>query len=356
MTKKISSLSYFALALLIALLPASGSTLCPCKQNQIDNHLKKNNIPPRIQWNENFGYCGETSLISAGLYYGQYISQYEARAIASKNKPQNKEGSQLLLGVNDAKAASLMHLNAIEWDTAAEKSTDQFLAWVKQNVVKGYPVAIGVYTNEYLFYQNTKPNAGDPDYDHIVPVFGVDSNRLITDPNYYAFDTIYFSDNGLWGDPSNPPFIFSYPFGSFQASRKQANAKNGPVYSLANDGSNYGIAITGVKDLNGDTLPVRVDTNFNAELPSIKNGTSKRPAPMLLELAITISKLEPFVEYHLYRYNNLKDVPDSDFNAHGDQAYAKWKILIDSGSTFAMTDNIMSNEVAVYRAVRADAP
>ena len=32
-----------------------------------------NPIPPRLQWNENNGYCGEMSFISAGLYYGQYL-------------------------------------------------------------------------------------------------------------------------------------------------------------------------------------------------------------------------------------------------------------------------------------------
>ncbi len=42
---------------------------------------------------------------------------------------------------------------------------------------------------------------------------------------YYADDVIHFSDNGLWGLPSNPPYLFNYTFGSFQASRKQANDK-----------------------------------------------------------------------------------------------------------------------------------
>ena len=33
-------------------------------------------MPPRLQWNTNYGYCGEVSLISAGLFFGQYCSQY----------------------------------------------------------------------------------------------------------------------------------------------------------------------------------------------------------------------------------------------------------------------------------------
>ncbi len=44
-------------------------------------------IGPRFQWEENNGYCGETSLISAGLYYGQYGSQYDARAYVRMSTP-----------------------------------------------------------------------------------------------------------------------------------------------------------------------------------------------------------------------------------------------------------------------------
>ena len=67
-------------------------------------------IPSRLQWNGNYGYCGEVSFISAGLYYGQYLSQYDARAIASKNARQSITSSQLLLGVNDEYAARSLRL------------------------------------------------------------------------------------------------------------------------------------------------------------------------------------------------------------------------------------------------------
>ena len=89
-------------------------------------------IPPRLQWNANFGYCGEVSLISAGLYFGQYVSQYDARAIASNGAPQYLSGSQLLLGVNDQTAAAAMHLNALAWDESEGSGSQAFLAWVKQ--------------------------------------------------------------------------------------------------------------------------------------------------------------------------------------------------------------------------------
>lgn len=316
-------------------------------------YIQKNNIPPRLQWNANQGYCGEVALISAGLYYGQYMSQYTARAIAIKNKPQTK--GQLLLGVNAKYAATQMHLRSVEWNTASEKSTDQFLVWVKHNVAKGYPVAIGIYTNEYLFYGNKNPNAGDPLYDHIVPVTEF-SSQYPLNSGYHGKDIIYFSDNGLWGNIHYRPYIFHYTCNNFQANRRQANAKNGVIYSLADGGINYGIAIMGVMDLNNDTLPVRVQTNVNYEKPSIKNGSNQEPIPMPLVLKITVSNLEPGIFYNVYKYNNVKSVPNSQFNAKASNAYKRWKIKIDSGTSYTITDHICSNEVAIYRAVKARAP
>ena len=72
-----------------------------------------NPIPPRTQWNANYGYCGETSFISAGLNYGQYLSQYDARAVASPNIRQSLPDSQLLLGVNDVAAAKRSYFTSL---------------------------------------------------------------------------------------------------------------------------------------------------------------------------------------------------------------------------------------------------
>lgn len=315
-------------------------------------YLQKNDIPPRLEWNANKGYCGEVALISAGLYYGQYMSQYTARAIAIKNKPQTN--GELLLGVNAKYAANKMHLKSVQWKTAKEKSTDQFLTWVKHNVAKGFPVAIGVYTNEYLFYGNTNPNAGDPVYDHIVAVYGF-SSQFPLNSTYHGKDIIYFSDNGLWGNRKNPPYLFDYMCNNFQADRQQANAKNGSIYSLADGGVNYGIAITGVIDLDNDTLPVRVQTNVNYEKPSIKNHSNQEPPSMPLVLKITVSNLKRCVLYNLYKYDNVESVPNSRFNANASRAVKKWPIKISSGTSITLTDNISSNETAIYRAVMATA-
>lgn len=317
-----------------------------------------NQLPPRIQWNANYGYCGEVSLISAGLYYGQYISQYDARALASNNTPQNRSSSQLLLGVNDVSAAKAMHLTTTTFNTAKQTNTASFLTWVKSNVTAGYPVVMGIFMNQSRFHGTKNLNAGDAEYDHIVVATGITSTHSLVGPAvYYSNDVIRFNDNGLWtGTPSGlPQNAFSYSFGTFPATRQQANAKTRPVYSLRN-GPNYGLAVTGIIDLSHETVPVRLTTSVNAELPRIVNGSNIRPAAKPVTLTITVSSLNPGTTYNLYRYNSMANVPDSNINANAAKAAQKWTITIPSGSTYTMTQTINSNATAVYRAVPVGAP
>ncbi|PLP55660.1 hypothetical protein CYK37_29475 [Mesorhizobium loti] len=311
-------------------------------------------MPPRHQWEANYGYCGEVSLISAGLYYGQYVSQYDARAIASKNADQSTEGSQLLLGVNDADAAAKMHLKATQWKGAA--NPENFLTWVKEKVASGYPVAIGVYKNARSFEESNDPEAGDREYDHIVVVNGISSKHPFRPSAYHSDDVITFSDNGLWSPDGEPDFIYKSPFGSFQANRRQANSRSHPIYSLRNDGRNYGVAITGIIDRDGQTLPVRVSTNVNYEKPVMDEGANTRPASQDLTLTVTVSGLVPGVSYNLYRYNEFQSVPNAGFNAAADKADKTWEIKIKSGSSFSMKEKIKSDQIAVYRAVPETAP
>ena len=101
-------------------------------------------VEPRLQWNANFGYCGETSFISAGMRFGQYTSQWTARALASPHVPQTRASSQLLLGGNDLAAARRMRLSAVAFDTGNRDTPARFLGWVKSRFVRGDVVIIGV--------------------------------------------------------------------------------------------------------------------------------------------------------------------------------------------------------------------
>lgn len=198
-----------------------------------------NDIPLRIQWDQGTGYCGETCFVSAGLYYGQYMSEGTVRQIA---------GGELLLGQNDDATASAIHLTHSCWNRADYRG---FLNWIKTAVNNGHPVAIGVYMNESIFGSDYD----DPEYDHIVMVVGVDDTH------------IYFTDCGLYTGPGAQS-IYSVSFADFPQSRSGANSVDRP-YSLCNNTrvhgqttANYGIQFTGV---DGGYRPVHVDATPNNE-------------------------------------------------------------------------------------------
>jgi hypothetical protein len=85
----------------------------------------------------------------------------------------------------------------------------------------------------------------------------------------------------------------------------------------------------------------------------MKDGSNRRPDPMPLVLTVTVSGLTPGVAYRLYRYDELEKIPDSGFNAHASAAAQIRDIQISSGSHYTFRQDILSNEVAAYRCVRA---
>lgn len=308
-------------------------------------------LPPRLQWNENFGYCGETSLISAGLFYGQYCSQYTARDLASPDIDQNEEGSQLLLGVNFEPTVEAMRLKSNTFNTKNQRTSQEFLNWISREVLSNHPVIIGVFTNEYKFYGDEDTQAGDAEYDHIVPVVS------LTNPSNSGVLT--FSDNGLWtGSTKNnsPTFLFNLTNRDAFKTRAQANAPSAPIYSLIKRPDNYGISITGIIDTNKDTVPVILSTDVNYETPEIRDGSSNRPASMPLELTATVKIPNQGVAYNLYMYNSFESVPTSRFNAQASNAVKSWKIPTNSGTTYTVRVNIKSDQIAAFRAVRETAP
>jgi len=293
-------------------------------------------VPERLQWHQNYGYCWETSFISIGLGLGQYTSQYKMRHLTHPHLQQSDPKSQLLLGVSRTEdIADKVHYKHSEYSECTSEAKN-FLKWIKTQLYKGHGVIIGVYLNENLFYkhQNSKetlcnygkkkssclkeqscvPNKdgqgfceyGDPEYDHIVIVASLATKKPCMDINsceYDDEDIITISDHGLYsseceygnesmGCPgeqlklceqdftSKYKYLYSYKFKDFLKSRKEANQIDGPVYSLSNMSysgqnclGNYGIAIHGLKG-NSELLPITVKVSKNFECDMIQEGTS----------------------------------------------------------------------------------
>ncbi|MEX1209500.1 MAG: hypothetical protein WEA35_01355 [Candidatus Nanopelagicales bacterium] len=312
-------------------------------------------MAPRLQWNANSGYCGETSFISAGMRYGQYTSQWTARSLASPGVPQWKASSQLLLGGNDLRAAKAMRLSAVTFDSRTQRSTQEYLRWIKGRFLRGHVVIMGVFNNVTTLGE-TPP--GDAQYDHIVPVMGIGSQSPLRRDGvrYHRSDAITISDNGLYNVGPTYPYLFSYRFSDLPMTRSEANRPGGALYSLRPTPPNYATAVTGIVDDEGVTIPVRLTSDANSEGTWNVTVGKQPPAPTAITLTAHVSIPDDGVAYNVYLYDDFADVPTRGFNAAADRAVQTWQILAGSRSTWRVTINAMSDETRVFRAVPVTAP
>ena len=114
--------------------------------------------------------------------YGQYISQFDTRTLAT--------GDQLdeLNFDSTETAAKKMCLTYESYQQSSRPNVQQFLAWVKQSIIGGFPVMIGIYMNLSIFGE--LEDNGTNDYDHIVPVIGVESSHDLKDQTRKWFAVI----------------------------------------------------------------------------------------------------------------------------------------------------------------------
>jgi hypothetical protein len=296
----------------------------------------------------------------------------------------------------------------------------QYMSWVKQQVMSGHQVAIGVLLN----------GGTDPQYDHEVSVIKIGTNHSPTDPAYYPDDVIYFDDHGVYtlsGDKftNNPaippgagsnstectPYVFGYSFESLPKTRSGANRKGAQGYSIIIPGDqtintyaggtgyatvpvsgphNYGFSVAGPEDPTAVTLPVTLtiigptETNgvfnpldpisgYNYENPMIGtslqgNGcTNKPPSSWMTNVVLqaTVTGLTPGLAYNLYEYefSSIAGEGSAAALAVPTQNFnANAGMATDTtqftaaSSTFQQTVTTTSNEIIVFRCVPATAP
>lgn len=343
------------LSRIIALFALSLGTALAQTASISTRYSYSHGIPPRKQWDANFGYCGETSFISAGLHFGQYCSQFTARSIASPGVAQDLEESQLLLGANDEATARKMRLQAVAFSSDTQRSTRALTDWVKDQTLKGHVVIVGLFNNGIILEEWDALSDGDPTYDHIVPVLGWGSNHVLADfpSTVFSDDVITFSDNGLYGPTGDPPayqFLYSLRMRSLAANRRQANNPRGLIYRLKSKAPNYAIAIAGPLDLDGVTIPVRLDASEDHE-PDLADGATAAPAPVALTLTATVAIPDTSAAYTLYLYDDFAKVPVANFNASASAAKQTWQIPANSGSTYSTQLQTTTGATAIFRAV-----
>lgn len=275
-------------------------------------------IPPRLQWDDNSGYCGEVSIQSIALFYGTYISQYRVRAIIDPTQQQDT-----LVPYNSGPIFDALRLNYTSWNSnSATPQYQPFLVWIKGHLAQNHPVIFDVFIK----------GLNDPDYDHIITATGFTSTDTTT---YQAADTLVFNDNYA----ATP---FTRTFASLPDTRSMNG--NGATYTYCIPRNvDYGCAVTGIKDDSGTALPVYVAVDKWNEPNLVRSA-----APVLMNATVTIRSLTAGSTYALLRYNSYQAVPVNNYLA---SAYSNATYFTATGASHTVNDTFMSDATVIYRAI-----
>jgi hypothetical protein len=277
-------------------------------------------IPPRQQWENANGYCGEMSIQSIALYDGAWISEQVVRTVA---------GGELLLGVNELSTLTKLHLDYVEWSSSAPQPQAQpFLAWVKTQLQQGAPVIYSVYLTD---------GTNDPDYDHIVLAVGIDATTF---GGYVATDQLASNNN------FNKRIVAA--MGSLSATRAGCN-KDTTQGGCVPRNVDYGVAITGVTDVQHVTLPVTMTVAGISE-PNVSLGAS----PSQMTATVTVSGLTAGHSYALLRYDDYRRVPTNATVAQFlTSQFTHRTDFVATGASWTFVDpmTFVSSGTTYYRAV-----
>lgn len=285
--------------------PATKHTLAPPRP-----------VRPYYQWQSNNGYCGEVSLLQAGMNNGLWASQYNVRLLCgyqsqgddgyAAGTPLLQSGpegycaahtgddgvatphhdAQLLLDARDVSkgensvlacannAGLAASVYAAPANLDGQPALEDFVAWIKKELRAGHWVTTGVLTQ----------GGTNDEYDHIVSIVSVGTNHAGDDTAFYADDVLYLEDHGAYtflgdAETNNPaippgangdgngcvPYVYGIRAGDLGQTRASFDARTtGQPYALALPNNsvdglrNYGLSVKGPLDDDGVTLPVVV--------------------------------------------------------------------------------------------------
>lgn len=267
-------------------------------------------------------------MFKIGLYYGCWISQQVVRTLNG--------GTQLLISSSGKNKATISNLlfKVEQWssDRQAQPQYKQYSVWLKKYLSQGIPCIIGNYVDDAL---------NDSDYDHIMPVIGI---------NYYDPVTSY-----------NPNDAISfYSLFELTTLQRKLNTNDlvktrGTCGNTTSEGGcipvnvDYGYAILGIKDSDKVTLPVSLSVDRSDE-PNLSTGEK----PALMAGTVTVSNLVNGHKYALLRYNSYVNVPISGKAAKflSSKYYKRYNFqATDTTYTYVDPVKIWTNGTTYYRCV-----
>jgi len=306
-------------------------------------------IAPRFMWGWGpglRGYCGETSFQSIGLYFGNYVSAEHYRNAA--------DGKELLIAVNDEKAAKAMKYTYEEWNyNQKSPQGSNFIDWAATHIDAGHGVISGMF--EQL------SSGGDADYDHIMPIVAykrqvsssMTSNTKKKDgPTLGArSDVVGIYYNDLYRNQS----LYGPKTSAFIKTRSQCKPASGKTPSSApyefcmQQDTAYGIALTGVQDTKGELFSTQLFVSSWTE-PDWGEEDKLHQAIVEFTASVYVSGLTPGNSYTILRFDTANAVPTSAFSQG---AFTKRFDFTATGYSYQLNnfDTFRSDSTIFYRTV-----
>jgi hypothetical protein len=259
----------------------------------------------RLMWQTGPGYCGEASLQTVGIQMGFWVGERQADGLV------NCKPGCALLGVNYDALLSKLHLRYTDWSGGTSTAAAQnFLAWIRDAQIAGYPVIFGVKTHDTW--------GTDPDYDHIMNTSAVTTTQLPGGP-YTGSDSMLYLD-------SIDATENVHTFGEWLTGHGNVNQyyylpppKGTSVY-LTNgkkvrcNGYQYGVKITG-QDGSGECLPISMTPVTPASEPNVtQGGTSAQMSATVHMNGLTAGKSYALLRWDV-TYSSIGTVPWSNILA-----------------------------------------
>ena len=314
-------------------------------------------IRNRMQWLENDGYCGETSIQEVALYYGTYISQYDVRKIFDPTQQQDLAELE-----NWEKVADTIKLkiSPFPFDSYPTPQYKAFSGWMKGQLAKGYPVALATWlaTNPNdVKYGGTNSTLGlesvglaDATPVNLPYPYPVDPGPLaqidhfITATGYVGADDAKYNpaDLALITNHALSTYTWAHRFGLLFDTRANSGNSRDYVITLPQTYC-FGLSFTGNVDGTRDNRPVRIELDRIDEPNLIKGET-----PVDYQANLTITNLRKGARYVLYRYNTPASIPLKNY------AGSKFTSKVDfraTASTQTLSASIPSNSFAAFRCV-----
>jgi len=274
------------------------------------------NIPPRFMWGWGdglSGYCGEATIQSSGLFYGNWVSQERVR-LAGGN-------AEVLVGLNAESAATSLRLVIERWNSNSPAPQNPgYLTWVRSHIDRAHPVVGTVYSVQ----------GSDTDYDHIVPFVGYDSTTVL----YY---------NDLYS-PSTRSLALPAAVKTRSQCTTTSNVQLPDNYCIPK-GVDWGFAVTGVVDPKGELVPITLSVGRWDEPDWGAEDRLNEPL-VTLRPVVTARGLTPGVTYALLRFDTAASLPSAGgflaaawsekvtFTATGTSASVSSLGTISSGGTY----------------------